>query len=325
MRRRDLLVGAPPRPAGWGLRAQAPRMRRVALAMPGVPEVDARVVDPIKNRLGVLGWVEGGTIEYAIGYAHGQTVRYESMIAELLAKKPDVLLVWFGLMAMIAKKQTRDVPIVFAISSNPDKNGLVDSLAKPGGNVTGVSTRELELLGKRIEILKEITPGMVRVAVLVNPDSPEISKLYVDKYGEHSRMAGMQLLTADARSAKELRAAFDSLARRGAQGLLNIADPIQGLMRNEIAAEAARTRIPAVYTAQGFVEAGGLASFGIDPVDQARRAAAYVDKILRGAKPADLPVEEPTNFPLAVNLKAAREQGIKLPQSILARADRVIE
>ena len=325
MNRRELLVGAAALAATSGLRAQVPRMRRVALAMPGVPEVDARIVDPIKNRLGVLGWIEGRTIEYAIGHAHGQTVRYESMIAELLAKKPDVLLVWFGLMAVIAKKQTREVPIVFAISSNPDKNGLVDSLAKPGGNVTGVSTRELELLGKRIEILKEITPGMVRVAVLVNPDSPEISKLYVDKYGDHARMAGIQLLTADARSAKELRAAFDSLARGGAQGLLNIADPIQGLMRNEIAAEAARTRIPAVYTAQGFVEAGGLASFGIDPADQARRAAAYVDKILRGAKPADLPVEEPTNFPFAINLRAAREQGIKLPQSILARADRVIE
>jgi len=325
VRRREWLIGAAALAASSGLRAQGSRLRRVALAMPGVPEVDARVVDPIRKRLEELGWVEGGNIEYVIGYAHGQTVRYESMIAELLAKKPDVLLVWFGLMAAIAKKQTRDVPIVFSISSNPDKNGLVESLAKPGGNVTGVSTRELELLGKRIEILREITPGMVRVAVLVNPDSPEISKLYVDKYGEHARMAGMQLLTAGARSAKELRPAFDLLARGGAQGLLNIADPIQGLMRNEIAAEAARTRIPAVYTAQGFVEAGGLVSFGIEPVDQARRAAAYVDKILRGAKPGDLPVEEPTNFPFVINLRAAREQGIKLPQSILARADRVIE
>ena len=325
MRRRAALLAAAALTVAPALRAQAPRMRRVALAMPGVPEVDARVVDPIKNRLRELGWVEGRAVEYSYGYARGQSAQYESMIAELLAKKPDVLLVWFGLMAVVAKKQTQDVPIVFAISSNPEKSGIVASLAKPGGNVTGVSTRELELLGKRIEILREITPGMSRVAVLVNPDSPEISKIYIDGYGQAARDAGMQLRSAGARSAAELRAAFDQMVREGAQGLVNIADPIQSLIRSDIALQASRVRIPAVYTAEGYVEAGGLASFGIDPVDQARRAAAYVDKILRGAKPADLPVEEPTNFPLVVNLKAARAQGIKLPQSILVRADRVIE
>ena len=325
MRRRELLLGAAAFAAASSLSAQAPRVRRVALAMPGVPEVDARNVDSIRNRLRELGWVEGRTVEYSYGYARGQSARYEPMIAELLAGKPDVLLVWFGLMAMIAKKQTQDVPIVFAISSNPDKSGLVASLARPGGNVTGVSTRELELLGKRIEILREITPGMTRVAVLVNPDSPEISKQYVDKYAEYASKAGMKLLSAGARSAAELRPAFDRLVREGAQGLLNIADPIQSAMRSDIAAQAARVRLPAVYTADFYVEAGGLASYGIDPVDQARRAAAYVDKILRGAKPADLPVEEPTEFPLVVNLRAAREQGIKLPQSILVRASRVIE
>ncbi len=325
MKRRQLLLAAAALAVTPALRAQAPRVRRVALAMPGVPEVDARNVDSIRNRLRELGWVEGRTVEYSYGYARGQSARYEPMIAELLAVKPDVLLVWFGLMAIIAKKQTQDVPIVFAISSNPEKNGIVASLAKPGGNVTGVSTRELELPGKRIEILREITPGMTRVAVLVNPDSPEISKIYIDGYGQVARGAGMQLLSAGARSAAEVRPAFDQLMREGAQGLVNIADPIQSLMRSDIALQAARVRLPAVYTAEGYVEAGGLASYGIDPVDQARRAAGYVDKILRGAKPADLPVEEPTNFPLVINLKSARAQGIKLPQSILVRASRVIE
>ena len=325
MRRREWLLGAAALAMTSRLRAQAPLVRRVAIAMPGVPEADARNIDAIRRRLAELGWVEGRTIEYAYGHARGQTARNESVIAELLAKKPDVLLVWYGLMAQVAQKQTRDVPIVFAISSNPEKYGIVASLARPGGNVTGVSTRELELLGKRIEILREITPAMTRVAVLVNPDSPEISKLYVDTYGQFARKAGMQLLSAGARSVAELRPAFDRLMREGAQGLLNIADPIQSVMRSEIAAHAARVRLPAVYTADFYVEAGGLASYGIDPVDQARRAAAYVDKILRGAKPADLPVEEPTNFPLVVNLRAAREQGLKLPQSILVRASRVIE
>lgn len=325
MKRRELLVGTGALALASGLRAQAPRLRRVAIAMPGVPETNATFVDPIKQRLAELGWVEGRTVAYAYRYARGVSARYEPMIAELLADKPDVLLVWFGLMAIVAKKQTQDVPIVFAISSNPEKNGIVASLAKPGGNVTGVSTRELELLGKRIEILREISPAMTRVAVLVNPDSPEISKIYVDGYGQFARGAGMQLLHAGARSAAELRPAFDQMMREGAQGLVNIADATQSLIRGDIANHAARVRIPSVYTAEVYVEAGGLASFGIDPVDQARRAAAYVDKILRGAKPADLPVEEPTHFPLVVNLKAARAQGIKLPQSILVRANRVIE
>ena len=325
MNRREVVAAIAGLAAVSRLWAQSPRMRRVALAMPGDREANARFVDPIKKRLEELGWIEGRTVAYTYGDAQGKTDRYASMIAELLGKDPEVLLVWFGLMAQVAQKQTRSVPIVFAISSNPEKNGLVASLAKPGGNVTGVSTRELELLGKRIELLREIRPGMSRVGVLTNPDSPEISKLYIEMYGEHARKAGMQLVQAGARSAEELRPAFDRLMREGAQGLVNIADAVQGATRSEIAVQAARVRLPAVYTADLYVEAGGLMSYGIDPVDQARRAAAYVDKILRGAKPGDLPVEEPTHFPLVVNLKAAREQGIKLPQSLLVRADRVIE
>ena len=247
------------------------------------------------------------------------------MIVELLAKKPDVLVVVFTGMAQVAMKQTKDVPIVFAISSNPEKQGLVASLARPGGNVTGVSTREAELLGKRIELMREITPGLSRIAMLANPDNPQNSKGYLEDYTAEARKLGIEVKPYDAKSEEELRPAFDRMASDRMQGLLNIADTFQARAAKEIASHAARLRLTAIYTISLFVAAGGLASFGTNVQNQFRRAADYVDKILRGAKPADLPVQEPTHFELAVNLRAAREQGIKFPQSILVRADRVIE
>jgi len=247
------------------------------------------------------------------------------MIAELLAKKPDVLLVVFTGMALVAMKQTKDMPIVFAISSNPEKQGLVASLARPGGNVTGVSTREIELLGKRIELMREITPGIRRIAMLANPDNPHNSKGYLKDYSAEALKLGIEVRAYDAKSVEELGPAFDRMGGDRMQGLLNIADTFQNRARKEIVAQAARLRLTAIYTISLFVEAGGLASFGTNVQDQFRRAADYVDRILRGARPADLPVQEPTHFQLAVNLRAAREQGFKLPQSILVRADRVIE
>jgi putative ABC transport system substrate-binding protein len=247
------------------------------------------------------------------------------MILELLANKPDILFVAFGAMALIAMKHTKEAPIVFALSSNPEKFGLVASLTRPGRNVTGVSTREQELLGKRIELMREIAPGIRRIATLANPDSPDISKAYLENYSTNARNFGIEVKAYDARSVEDFRPAFDRMRSDQMQGLLNIADTFQFRVRNELVANAARLRLPAIYTINGFVEAGGLASFGTNLSEQFRRAAEYVDKILRGTKPADLPVQEPTRFQLAVNLKAAREQDIKIPSSILVRADQVIE
>ena len=325
MKRRQWVLGAAALLAASHLHAQAPRLRRVAIGSPSAPDPATNDVTGAKKRLQELGWVEGRTIEYVHGYAHGDAKRWEPMIVDLLAQKPDVLFVVFGAMALIAMKHTKDVPIVFSISSNPEKVGLVASLAKPGGNVTGVSTREQELLGKRIELMREITPSLRRAAMLANPDSPGISKLYLESYSEHARKFGIEVKHYDARSTEELPAAFDRMRRDRMQGLLNIADAFQLRASKEVVANAARLRLTAVYTINNFVEAGGLASFGTNLRDQHRRAADYVDKILRGARPADLPVQEPTHFQLAVNLKAAREQGIKFPQSVLVRADQVIE
>lgn len=325
MRRRTFVLAALAAVPWWssGARPQAARPRRVAIASPGRP--NPQQPSSVVQRLAELGWVEGRTIEYLRGYAYDDARRWEPMLAELLAQKPDVLVVVFTGMTQAAMKLTKDVPIVFAISSNPEKQGLVASLARPGGNVTGVSTREIELLGKRIELMREITPGIRRIAMLANPDNPQISKGYLEDYSAEARKLGIEVRPYDAKSEEELRPAFDRMGSDRMQGLLNIADTFQNRARKEIVAQAGRLRLTAIYTVSLFVEAGGLASFGTNVQDQFRRAAEYVDKILRGAKPADLPVQEPTRFQLAINLKAAREQGIKLPQSILLRADQVIE
>lgn len=325
MKRREALAGIAALAFASRVAAQTPALKRVAYAVPGSPDPANKGIAAFKGRLAELGWVEGRTIEYVFGYDYGESSRHEKQVADLLAQKPAVLLAVFASMAMVAKKQTSDVPIVFAISSNPEKFGLVATLARPGGNVTGVSTRELELLGKRVELLHELVPRLQRVAVLTNPLSPEISKLYITGYAAQAAKLGIKLIVSEARSAAEIGPAFDRMAREGAQGVLNVADPLHLQSREELARHAARLRLPAVYVIDEFVEAGGLLSFGTDRLEQLRRAAGHVDKILRGANPAMLPVEEPTRFVLALNLKAAKAQGIAIPQSILLRADRVIE
>lgn len=324
MNRRQWLLAATGLLGTRHLHAQGSKVRRVAIAMPGSPsgEVAKGIV---AKRLEELGWVEGSTIEYVAGYAHDDAKRWEPMIVELLAGRPDVLFAVFGGMALIAMKYTKEVPIVFAIASNPEKAGLVATLGRPGGNVTGVSTRELELVGKRIELMREITPGIRRIAMLANPDSPGNSKTYLENYSAHARSLGIEVRPYNARTVDELRPAFDRMASDDMQGLLNIADTFQFRARKNLVANAARVRLTAIYTINEFVEAGGLASFGTNLPEQFRRAAEYVDRILRGTKPADLPVQEPTRFQLAVNLKAAREQSIRIPRSILVRADQIIE
>jgi putative ABC transport system substrate-binding protein len=324
MNRRQWLLGATALVGAGRLYAQEARLRRVALASPGLPSA-ANDFPHARKRLEQLGWVEGRTVEYVIGYGHDDAKHWEPMILELLANKPDILFVAFGAMALIAMKHTKEAPIVFALSSNPEKFGLVASLTRPGGNVTGVSTREQELLGKRIELMREISPGVRRIAMLANPDSPEISRAYLENYSTNARNFGIEVKAYDARSVEDFRPAFDRMRSDQMQGLLNIADTFQFRVRNELVANAARLRLPAIYTINGFVEAGGLASFGTNLSGQFRRAAEYVDEILRGTKPADLPVQEPTRFQLAVNLKAAREQNTKIPPSILVRADQLIE
>lgn len=313
--------------AAAGLHAQTPRLRRVAIAVPHASEVPNEGLAAFRKRMAELGWVEGRSVEYVTAYAGGDPRRFEPVIAGLLAQKPDVLYAYFGPMALTAKKLTREVPIVFTIVPDPVKYGLVASLARPGGNVTGASTRAVELDSKRFELLREIKPDLQRVAVVVNPGLPLVAKRFIDSYSVIARKHGVQLLTVEARTAEEIPAAFDRMAREGAQGLLGTADPTHLYkMRAQLTSNAARVGVASMFVDDRYVESGGLSSYGTDNVDQiGHRAATYVDKILRGAKPADLPVEEPTHFLMALNLATARRLKLTIPQSVLLRADKVIE
>ena len=326
MKKRQFLFSAASMLAAPVSQAQTTRIWRVAVAVPTARDVPNEGMQAFKRRMTELGWTEGRNIEYLHGYANGDAARYEPVIAELLAQKPDLIYAFFHPMAMIAKKLTQQLPIVFAISSNPEESGLVATLAKPGGNVTGVSTRAFELDGKRLELLREIRPAIQRMAVVVNPRVPEVANRFNEAYGKIARTLGVQMQSVEIRSEEEIGPAFDRMARDGVQGILGTADPTHLFqMRVALASHAARVAIPAMYVDERYVEAGGLASYGTDNVDQFRRSAVYVDKILRGAKPADLPVEEPTHFRMAINSKAAKALKISIPQSVLLRADRVID
>jgi putative ABC transport system substrate-binding protein len=327
MKRRQFVFSAASMLAAAGLHAQTPRLRRVAIAVPHASDLPNEGLAAFRKRMGELGWVEGRSIEYVTAYTGGDPRRNEPVIAGLLAQKPDVLYAYFGPMALTASKLTREVPIVFTIVPDPVEFGLVASLARPGGNVTGASTRAVELDGKRFELLREIKPGIRRVAVVVNPDVPVIVKRFVDSYGVIARKLEVQLLTVEVRTAEEIPTAFDRMAREGAQGLLGTADPTHLFkMRAQLTSNAARVGIPSMFVDERYVESGGLASYGTDNVDQiGRRGSTYVDKILRGAKPADLPVEEPTHFLMALNLSTARKLKLTIPQSVLLRANQVIE
>jgi len=327
MKRRQLVFCAPSVFAAAGLRAQSPRVRRVAIAAPHAAELPNEGLVAFRKRMGELGWIEGRNIEYVFAYAGGDVSRYEPVIASLLAQKPDALYAYFGPMALTARKLTGEVPIVFSIVPDPVAFGLVASLARPGGNVTGASTRAIELDGKRFELLREIKPGIQRVAVVVNPSAPEVAKRFIDSYSAIARKFDVQLLSVEVRAAEEVPAAFDRMVLEGAQGLLGTADPTHLFgIRSQLASNAARVGIPSMFVDDRYVESGALASYGTDNVDQiGRRGAAYVDKILRGAKPVDLPVEEPTHFFMALNLSTARKLKLTIPQSVLLRVDRVIE
>ena len=324
MKRRQMLLSAASMLSASATYAQTPRLRRVAIAIPFAAGVSTEGITAFIKRMAELGWVDGRDLQYVYAYANGDGSRYEAVITELLAQKPDVLYAYFQPMALIAQKLTKEVPIVFSIVSNPELIGLVASLARPGANVTGLSTRYAELDGKRIELLREIVPGVQRAAVLGSTSTPVANKLYVEGYEKIAGKLGMQMQMEEAGSAEEIGPAFDRMVKAKAQGLLGTAGNV-AQSRVAIVTQAARVRIPAVYVDARFVEAGGLVSYGTDNVDLVGRGAVYVDKILRGAKPADLPLEEPTNYRMALNLKTAKALNIKVSQSMLIRADQVID
>jgi putative ABC transport system substrate-binding protein len=275
------------------------------------------------QRLRELGWIDGHTVAVEYRWAEGRNERYAEITAEFVRLKVDVI-VTSGTEAVIAAKQPASViPIVFALATDPVGGGLVASLARPGGNVTGLSVQSSDLAGKRLALLREIAPGLRRLAVMANVDDPGT----VVEMGEAQAAAhtlGIEVVVLEIRRAEDIAPAFDALKGR-AEALYVVTDPLISTNRIGINTLAVSARLPTMHGHRGYVEGGGLMSYGANYPDLFRRAGDYVDKILRGAKPDDLPVQEPTKFDLAINLKTAKALNLTIPPSLLARADEVIE
>ena len=271
-----------------------------------------------------LGWVEGRNLIIEYRWAEGSTARLPVLAAELVRLNVDLIVASSTPGAQAAKHATREIPIVFAMVSDPIASGLVASLAHPGGNVTGWSNILPEMSGKLLELLKEAMPGASRIAVLYDPANPG-KALELKELQAAARVLGVTLHPLEVPSPKEIEAAFSAMTRRRPDALITFVDAVTLPHRQRIVELAAKSRLPAIYQVREFVEAGGLMSYGLSVERQMRRAAVYVDKILKGTKPADLPAEQPTKFELVINLKTAKALGLTIPPSVLIRADEVIQ
>ncbi|HYR67726.1 MAG TPA: ABC transporter substrate-binding protein [Reyranella sp.] len=322
-----LLGGAATASAAWPApsRAQpAAKSYRVGyLAL--LPGEDATLAKSVLERLNELGYREGQNMTFDFRSADGQSDRLPSLVMEMVRANPDVLITGFGtLTAKAAKAATTTVPIVFTSVGDPVGAGLVATLNRPGANVTGMASQASDFAGKQLQILEELVPGNQLVAVLMNPDTP-FTALALQQLRIAANPGRHRLAVFEARTADEVKAKIEAALAQGAAGLLTLGDPLLLSLSRQIADLAAKGRLPTIYGSREFVAAGGLISFGIDRRQLNRRAADMVDKILRGAKPADLPVEQPTKFELVVNMKAAKALGLDIPPTVLARADEVIE
>jgi ABC-type uncharacterized transport system substrate-binding protein len=287
--------------------------------------LDAQLVKAFQQGLRELGWVDGQGITIEYRFAEGKLDQLYALAAELVALKVDVIVSAGGTPpAIAAKKATARIPIVFISTSDPVASGLVASLARPGGNVTGFSNYYAELSGKGLELLKEIVPKISRVASLWNPANPA-TKISLKETEVAARALRIQLQSVEVRGPQDFEAAFSQMTSARAEALIIQADPIFRGERARLAELAAKNRLPTMLPQSVYVEAGGLMSYGTNNSDLYRRAATYVDKILKGTTPADLPVEQPMKFELVINLKTAKQIGVTIPQSVLYRADKVIK
>jgi putative ABC transport system substrate-binding protein len=274
------------------------------------------------RRLRELGWIEGRTVAIEVRWAEGRDERLAEIAAEFVRLKVDVILTG-GNQAVAVKQATSVVPIVFAVANDPVGMGLIASLARPGGNVTGLSLQQADTVGKRLELFREVVPDLRRLAIMANVGLPE-AVLEMREVQAISKMLGLDVVTSEIRRAEDISPAFAALKGR-AEALYVCTDALVSTNRIRINTLALAARLPTMHSVREFVEAGGLMSYGPNFPDLFRRAAEYVDKILRGAKPADIPVEQPTKFDLVVNLITAEALGLTVPPLLLARADEVIE
>jgi putative ABC transport system substrate-binding protein len=325
MRRREfitLLGGA----AAWPLAARAQHVGRVPtigfLGM-GTSSGAGQWVGAFVQRLHELDWIDGRTIAVEYRWAEGRYERAAEIAAEFVQRKVDVIVTSATAGAVAAKQATSVIPIVFAAAGDPVGTGLVASLARPGANVTGLSLQQTETAGKRLELLREVVPSLGRLAILANVGNPAVM-LDMREIQATARTLGLEVITLEIRRGEDIAPALEGLKGR-AGALYVVGDPLVNTHRVRINTLALATRLPTMHTLRESVEAGGLMSYGANLPDLFRRAAEFIDKILRGTKPGDIPVEQPNKFDLVINITTAKALGLEIPPMALARADEVIE
>ena len=299
-------------------RAQGTRRRLGVLALGPIDDIP--LLDGLRNR----GWIDGQNLSIEYRRAQSQD-RLPAFAAELVALSPDLLIAVGATTAVALKSATTTIPIVFVAAGDPVGNGLVQSLARPGGNITGLSTLVPGFARKEMQILWEIVPTASKIAVLANPGNPQNRVTVAEEMPQAAQQLGVALLKVEATTIEELDIAFASAATQHADAIVVLGDPFHFRNITQVTTFAAKHRLPAIYIHRVFVTNGGLISYGPDFADLHFRAGGYVDKILKGAKPSDLPVEQPTKFQLVINMKTAKALGLTVPPTLIARADEVIE
>jgi putative ABC transport system substrate-binding protein len=325
MKRREFIAGLGSA-AVWPVVARTQQMRRIGVLLVGVESdpVSESYVSAFTQALGDLGWTVGRNVRTDLRWAGGDSNRMRALAQELVGLQPDII-VTNGFQATVAvQRNTQTIPIVFASVVDPVASGIVARLDRPSENITGFALFEPSLAGKWLELLSEIAPGRKRVAIMFNPDTAPAS-LFMPSLETAARSLKAVVIPAPVHNDVEIETAIVALGREPGDGLVAMPDAFMTAHRASIISAAVRNNVPAVYSQSTFARGGGLLSYGPDRVDIFRRAATYVDRILRGAKPGDLPVQFPTKYEVAVNLKTAKALGLAVPQSILLSADEVIE
>jgi putative tryptophan/tyrosine transport system substrate-binding protein len=328
MKRREFIAGLGGA-AAWPLNAwsqQGERVRRIGLLMSrdeDDPEAKARI-SAFTQALADLGWTDGRNVRMDLRWAGGDINRIRALAQELVGLQPNIIVASSTAVTAALQKETRTIPIVFVNVSDPVGSSLVASLKQPGGNITGFGYLEPSLGGKWLELLSGIAPGLKRVAIMFNPDTAPVS-VYMPSFETAARSLKVVPIVASVHDAVEIETAIIGLGREPGSGLVVMPDTFTVSHRASIILAAARNNVPTVYWQSVFARDGGLLSYGVDPVDTFRRAATYVDRVLRGAKPSELPVQFPTKFELVINMKTAKALGLTIPPNLLALAEEVIE
>jgi putative tryptophan/tyrosine transport system substrate-binding protein len=326
MRRREfiaLVCGAAIANSPTANAQQSTKIYRIGILSAGAPPL-ARGEAAFIAALQELGWIEGKNIVFEYRHANNDLDRLPALAAELVELKVDVIVTRGTLAPLATKQATSTIPIVMASAGDPVGTGIITSLARPGGNITGLTVQNPELAGKRLELLKEVSPTISRVAVLWNGANPDPARVFKEMEGAAAKL-DIQLLSVAVRGPADFEHAFAEMTHHRLDALITVDDPLTFAHRKDITDFASKRNLPSMHGLREFAEVGGLIAYGQDIADARRRSASYVDKILKGAKPADLPVEQPTKFHLVINLKTAKALGLAIPATLLARADEVIE